>query len=381
MTTRLCGKKRRLSDSRVCSGTRPAFRVAETSNEPLRRNNLSVICEERPRPRPRGTFFWALLLLALSFTPIPFVDSFSMNRGQRVRYSSLSLSGKDIHNCNGKEQNDASSSDKNNINRKGGGHLPQHIAIICDGNSRWATARGLPSAAGHAAGAERVVQILRTLQNLGVGYCTLYCFSTENWKRPANEIQDLMGVMERTARRFRTQIRASDARIKILGDLNDERIPVGLREILTQIEDETATPAHSESGMEGPRQTVCLAINYGGRQDILKAAQRLAEDAIESSLPSDFIGSLREQDLSSYLGTNGIPDPDLLVRTSGEHRISNFLLWNIAYAEIYFTDTLWPDFDSTCILEALSWYSRRHRRFGSRNEATTDLMQKSGRNK
>lgn len=238
--------------------------------------------------------------------------------------------------------------------------LPKHVAIICDGNSRWAKARGLPAAAGHAAGAERLVQVLQTLQKMGVSYCTLYCFSTENWERPVNEIDDLMRVMEQTARRFREQVLASEARIKVLGDLDDQRIPSGLRSILTQIEDETAAIDVSE-----PRQTVCLAINYGGRHDILSAAKRLAQEAIASS-DSSYIDSLTEDDLASNLGTGGIPDPDLLIRTSGEHRISNFLLWNIAYAEIYFTDTLWPDFDSNCVSRALSWFSRRHRRFGSR---------------
>eukprot|EP00977_Amphora_coffeiformis_P014011 scaffold3823_cov195-Amphora_coffeaeformis.AAC.21 len=330
----------------------------------------------------RGRFFSIVLILALILTP-SFVRAFvtTTRKQQRRRGVSPRPFGKVAHNNGGKEEHGTDASlvvvpdnDNDNNNHR---LLPQHIAIICDGNSRWAAARGLPAAAGHAAGAERVVQILSTLQNVGVRYCTLYGFSTENWSRPPAEINDLLRVMEQTARRLRTQIRASDARIRILGDLDDARIPAGLRDILTQIQNETTRGVAKESSNETCRQTVCLAINYGGRRDILKAAQRLAEEAMESSDPT-FIDSLTEDDLSSYLGTDGIPDPDLLIRTSGEHRISNFLLWNIAYAEIYFTDTLWPDFDSTCILEALSWYSRRHRRFGSRSDAAATVVQKNG---
>lgn len=249
--------------------------------------------------------------------------------------------------------------------------LPRHVAIICDGNSRWAQARGLPAAAGHAAGAERLVQVLQTLQTMGVCYCTLYCFSTENWQRPAQEIHHLMRVMEQTARKFRSQVLASRARIKVLGDLDDERIPAGLRNVLTEIEQATATASDDdddsdESNNDEPRQTVYLAINYGGRRDILNAAKRLAKEAIATVDPLSAIDELEEDDLARQLGTQGIPDPDLLIRTSGEHRLSNFLLWNIAYAEIYFTDTLWPDFDADSIAQALEWYAQRHRRFGSR---------------
>ena len=336
-----------------------------TSSKPscsfrMRRYSL----EKRPR-----RLFLSAFLLALVFTPgnFPLVDAFMTATSTTTRSTSTSSYCRPrrrlhfpspgfsrtciiAHNRNEKH------SISDNLEPETLS-LPNHVAIICDGNSRWAQARGLPAAAGHAAGADRLVQVLKTLQNMGVRYCTLYCFSTENWHRPAKEIDDLMRVMEQTARRCRDQILASEARIKVLGDLDDERIPSGLRDILTQIQDETAANEVS--------QTVCLAINYGGRRDILNAAKRLAEDAAASSDPS-LIHSLTEDDLSLYLGTDGIPDPDLLIRTSGEHRISNFLLWNIAYAEIYFTDTLWPDFDSTCLLEALSWFSRRHRRFGSR---------------
>lgn len=243
--------------------------------------------------------------------------------------------------------------------------LPRHVAIICDGNSRWANARGLPAAAGHAAGADRLVQALETLQSAGVMYCTLYCFSTENWQRPATEIANLMRVMEQTARKCRSQVLASRARIKVLGDLEDERIPAGLRNVLTEIEQATCHDEVANDTTE-PRQTVSLAINYGGRRDILNAAKQLAKKTAASANPSNAIDSLQEEDLACHLGTHGIPDPDLLIRTSGEHRLSNFLLWNSAYAEIYFTETLWPDFDADCIAEALTWYAQRHRRFGSR---------------
>ena len=236
--------------------------------------------------------------------------------------------------------------------------LPQHVAIICDGNSRWARAKGLPTAAGHAAGAERLVQVLQTLQDKGVNYCTLYAFSTENWQRPRKEVEELMYTMEQTARRFRTQVLVSQAKVKVLGDLEDERIPSGLRDILMQIESETLALDAPE-----PRQTVCLAINYGGRQDILNAAKQFAKCAL-STMDVD---SMQEDDLAKHLSTRDIPDPDLLIRTSGEHRLSNFLLWNMAYTELYFTDTLWPDFDAKCVSDALSWYSQRQRRFGKRS--------------
>ena len=241
--------------------------------------------------------------------------------------------------------------------------IPEHVAIICDGNSRWAQARGLPAAAGHAAGADRLVQVLQEFREKGVSYCTLYCFSTENWKRSNSEVAELWHVMEQTARRFRDQLLQQQTRILILGDLDDPRIPRGLCDVLRDIENETAA--------KPCRQTVCLAINYGGRRDILNAAKRIAKDAVTQALAEDSdsgaaIDSLKEDDLSACLCTSGIPDPDLVIRTSGEHRLSNFLLWNAAYAEIYFTDTLWPDFDATSVSEAMAWYAQRHRRFGAR---------------
>jgi undecaprenyl diphosphate synthase len=237
--------------------------------------------------------------------------------------------------------------------------IPQHVALICDGNARWASSKGLPAVAGHAAGADRLVRILATLQAAGVPTCTLFVFSTENWQRPAHEIADLLYVMEQTARQCRAQLRASQMRIRILGDLADARIPAGLREILTAIEEDTAAS-------DAVTLTVCLAINYGGRRDILQAAKEMARVAAAASDPAAALEALTEDDLASYLSTNGLPDPDLVIRTSGEHRLSNFLLWNAAYAEIYFTDTLWPDFDEPCVHNALAWFAQRQRRFGAR---------------
>lgn len=226
--------------------------------------------------------------------------------------------------------------------------IPQHVAFICDGNSRWAKARSLPTAVGHAAGADRLMAVLDALRDAGVNYATMYGFSTENWKRPQKEVDEILTIIERTARQMFDKALRERVRIRILGDLEDERLPESLREVLYQLERETSR-LDTET-------TLCLAINYGGRTDILRAAARLAVSGDE----------ITEESFSRMLSTDGIPDPDLIVRTSGESRLSNFLLWNAAYSELYFTDTLWPDFDETCLDEALDWYARRKRRFGAR---------------
>ena len=232
---------------------------------------------------------------------------------------------------------------------------PRHVAFICDGNSRWARAKGLPPAAGHAAGAESFVNILDTLKDAGVEYCTMYGFSTENWKRSRQEIQDILSVVERSAHVFYNRALRENLRIRVLGDMTDERIPQSLREILARLEKETS---------QGDKKlTLCLAINYGGRRDIVEASKRLAQSVLEGNISVD---DITETSFAEFLSTSGIPDPELIIRTSGESRISNFLNWNAAYSELYFTDVLWPDFDDSCAKEALDWYSMRRRRFGAR---------------
>ena len=240
---------------------------------------------------------------------------------------------------------------------------PKHVAFICDGNSRWAEARLLPASAGHAAGADRLLNCLETLQDEGVEYCTMYGFSTENWKRSDREIRVILAVIEQTAKAFKHKAIAENIRVKILGNLEDPRLPRSLLEALVSLERETYAAAQDIDG----RLTACLAINYGGRQDIMNASLKLAKAIAEGKMhPSD----VTEADLEDLLYTADIPDPDLVVRTGGDQRLSNFLLWNVAYSELYFTDVLWPDFDEIELNKALTWFSSRSRRFGGRLKPT-----------
>ncbi|KAL7566946.1 hypothetical protein ACA910_008666 [Epithemia clementina (nom. ined.)] len=244
--------------------------------------------------------------------------------------------------------------------------IPNHVAFVCDGNSRWAKNRGLPVIAGHTAGAVRLVNVvLPCLKERGVKYCTMYGFSTENWQRSEKEISDIFSVMERTANTVCDRLleRREIVRVRILGDLNDNRIPTTLKSALERLEQETDRICNDRN----QPHTLYLAINYGGRRDILEAAKKLARAAARSG-DIDAIEQLSENDFSKLLCTDGIPDPDLVIRTSGECRISNFLLWNTAYSEFYFTPVLWPDFDSEALSEALDWYASRKRRFGARHE-------------
>jgi undecaprenyl diphosphate synthase len=239
---------------------------------------------------------------------------------------------------------------------------PRHIAFICDGNSRWAKARNLPSIAGHAAGANRLIETVKALQRKGVAYCTMYAFSTENWRRPASEVRDILSVVEETTRRFYDWALREGVRVRVLGDLNDERIPSGLREIIERLERESgATGTSAEE--EGNKLTLSIAINYGGRKDILNASKRMALALAEDD--SLDIDAMTEEKFESFLATGSLPSPDLLIRTS-EARLSNFMLWDLAYTEIYFVDTLWPDFDEASLDDALDWYKQRKRRFGAR---------------
>lgn len=237
--------------------------------------------------------------------------------------------------------------------------VPKHVAFVCDGNSRWAKARHLPTAAGHAAGAERLIQILQCTRELGVEYCTMYGFSTENWQRPPVEIAEIFHVMEATVKRYKNFFLSQTIVLKILGDLDDTRIPQSLRETLRTLENDTYRLHNNKEDAV----TLCVAINYGGRQDILNASRKLAQQ-----LQRDPDFELTEASFSTLLDTANVPDPDLIIRTSGETRLSNFLLWNSAYSELYFTETYWPDFDEENLQSALQWYQSRKRRFGKREE-------------
>lgn len=246
--------------------------------------------------------------------------------------------------------------------------VPRHVAFICDGNSRWAKARGLPASAGHVAGADQLVKILDSVKESGVLYCTLFAFSTENWKRSPKEIKDLMRIMEESCHRFYNRALSERVQVQILGDMEDERISNGLREALHKLERDTAEHVARESG---PPFTVCFAINYGGKKDILNASLKLAQAIADNNLSPEQVD---EDTLASFLSTKNVPDPDLIIRTSGECRLSNFMLWNAAYAELYFTDVLWPDFNHQSWLESLQWYSQRQRKFGGRQLSSSPSM-------
>lgn len=244
--------------------------------------------------------------------------------------------------------------------------VPRHVGFICDGNSRWAKKRRLPTSAGHIAGANRFVDLLEYLESDGIQYCTFYGFSTENWNRPAHEIEGIFNLMEQTARKLTHRVlkESSSIEIRLLGDLNDKRIPMSLKNILEELQEATNGRGRENVDSPPPQFTVCLAINYGGRQDILQATQKLAEAVRNNGLSTD---EITEETFASYLSTSGIPDPDMIVRTSGESRLSNFLLFQSAYSELYMTPVLWPDFDEETWRTALYWYQQRQRRFGSRH--------------
>jgi len=247
---------------------------------------------------------------------------------------------------------------------------PRHVAFVCDGNSRWAKQRGFPAAVGHAAGADRLVQVLKLLQgHPTISYCTFFGFSTENWQRPASEINDVWSVMEQTVKQFSHELLQEHVVLKVVGDLSDERIPASLRRRLQKLEQETTENCKRNSLQDAnaapPELTICLAINYGGRHDIVQATQRLAQLVAQGELDAN---DITEEMISQHLSTTDIPDPDLIIRTSGERRLSNFLLWNAAYAELFFVDTLWPDFDAQSLKTSLDWFSQRQRRFGGRQK-------------
>ena len=228
---------------------------------------------------------------------------------------------------------------------------PRHIAIIMDGNGRWARARGLPRAAGHRQGAEAVKRTVRAAIELDVHYLTLYSFSAENWQRPAEEVSDLMGLLRRYLQSEIAELHNNGIQLRVIGER--ERLPDDIARLIADAEQQTR-------GNE--RLVVTMAISYGGRQEIVAAARRLARAVRDEGLALEAID---EQSLGAALFTAGTPDPDLLIRTSGEQRISNFLLWQTAYCEFVFTDRLWPDFSEDDLAAAIREYQRRDRRYGA----------------
>ena len=227
---------------------------------------------------------------------------------------------------------------------------PVHVAIIMDGNGRWAQARGLPRIAGHRQGAEAVRRTIKAAPGLGIRYLTLYGFSLENWKRPAAEVADLMGLLRLYLRREVAELHREGVRIRFIGER--ERLAPDIVSLIEMAEQKTRA---------NTKLDLIVALSYGSRQEIAAAARALARDAAAGRIDPD---SIDPEALESRLFTADIPDPDLIIRTSGEQRISNFLLWQSAYAELVFTDVLWPDFSAEELTRAVDEFGRRERRYG-----------------
>jgi len=230
--------------------------------------------------------------------------------------------------------------------------IPRHVAIIMDGNGRWAKLRGLPRVMGHRYGVEALREIIQTSSDLGIQYLTLYAFSTENWKRPASEVNALMNLLVEFLRKEIGELHQNGVKINVLGDIT--LLPDEARKEVLYSTDLTK----NNTGLQ-----VNIALNYGSRAEIIRGVKAIVKDCMEKNISVD---DINEALFSQYLYTKGIPDPDLLIRTSGECRLSNFLLYQIAYTELYFTDAslLWPDFDKVSFIKVLLEYQRRDRRYG-----------------
>lgn len=227
---------------------------------------------------------------------------------------------------------------------------PRHVAIIMDGNGRWAQRRRRPRTMGHRAGQDAAEKIIRAARERGIEYLTLFAFSSENWQRPDDEVQQLFGLLAGALERQVDRLAEGEIRLRFVGDL--DRLAPSLLKAMRVAEQRTA---HFQ-GMQ-----LNVAVSYGGRWDIVQAMQRIGRSIEAGELTAD---SIDDKLLARHLALDGVPDPDLFIRTGGESRISNFLLWNLAYTELYFTDCLWPDFDENELDAALEWYAGRQRRFG-----------------
>ena len=230
--------------------------------------------------------------------------------------------------------------------------VPRHLAIIMDGNNRWARREGYPGVAGHRAGAEVVRDIISACESRGIRYLTLFAFSSENWGRPRAEVRALLALLSRYLRNEVTKLVSDGVRLRVIG--RRDRFSPRLQQLIATAEAETEA---------GERATLTLALDYGGRWDVAQVTQSLARDVLSGAMQLDDID---EEAISQRLATADLPDPDLCIRTAGETRISNFLLWQFAYAEFWFTEVLWPDFDETVLDLALADYAVRERRFGVR---------------
>ncbi len=228
--------------------------------------------------------------------------------------------------------------------------VPRHVAIIMDGNGRWAQSRGLPRSAGHRMGVEAVRRTVRAAIEIGVQYLTIFSFSSENWARPASEIDDLMGLMKRFIRRDLAELHQNNVRVRVIGERE------GVDGELLGLIDEAVDLTSGNGALD-----LVIAFNYGSRAEIARAARRLAERALEGAIKP---AEITPDALSAALDTQGVPDPDLLIRTSGELRLSNFLLWQSAYTEFVFMEACWPDFGRELLQQAIDEFRRRDRRFG-----------------
>ena len=228
--------------------------------------------------------------------------------------------------------------------------VPRHVAIILDGNGRWAKAKGLPRTAGHTAGANNVEVVCEEAYNMGIEYLTLYAFSTENWNRSKEEVTALMNLLNQYLKNCLKTAKKNNMRIRVIGDIS--RLDPSMQEKICLLEKESA----SYTGLN-----LTIAINYGSRDEIVRGIKRMYQDVEEHKLDADAIS---EDTVSKYLDTADLPDPDLMIRTSGEQRLSNYLLWQLAYAEFYFTPVAWPDFHGEELRKAVEAYENRDRRYG-----------------
>ena len=237
--------------------------------------------------------------------------------------------------------------------------VPQHIAIILDGNGRWAKAKGMPRNYGHAQGSKNVERICEEAWRMGIKYLTVYAFSTENWSRPESEVAALMKLLRNYMKTCLKTAEKNDMKIRVIGDIDplDDDIKRRIREL-------------EEATVDNGGLNFTIALNYGSRDEIVRASRKMAEDCAEGRLDPE---SIDETVFESYLDAHGIPDPDLMIRTSGEQRLSNYLLWQLAYSEFYFTDVPWPDFTKEELEKAVEEYNHRHRRFGGVEEGQADV--------
>ena len=229
-------------------------------------------------------------------------------------------------------------------------NLPKHIAIILDGNGRWAMQRKMPRSYGHIVGTANLDKMCNVIADMGIRYLTVYAFSTENWKRSQQEVGTLMNLFRKYLKKIERDCVKREMRVRIIGDKTG--MPSDIREMIDELEGMSANY---------DKMLFQIALNYGGRDEIERAVTRIADDARKGVLPE---GRITSEIIDSYLDTAGVPDPDLMIRTSGETRISNFLLWQLAYTEFYFTDVAWPDFNKKELIRAIEYYNGRDRRFG-----------------